>query len=258
MAVVARLDSIQHSFLKPLADWGAGVRHYAFGDKMGHEHLAIIVENGPAPDPRDVNAVIGLFRKGAKDFPDRFVAAVRDGMNSIGYDISDVGMMVPTDVVMMAPLGGRVEPLFLFVQERDLPCRTQQTEMSQGMFRALSVITLLVYGEIASRPSCIIVDDIGEGLDFERSCKLIDLIRNRTNKSNIQIITSTNDKFVMNEVPLDDWSVLVRKCNHVTVRNRENSKREFEYFRFVGMSNFTFFEMDFANGIPMEVASSHE
>ena len=258
-AVVARRDSIQHSFLEPLAQWGEGVRHYEFGDKMGHGTLTLFVQDGPIPDPRDVNAIVALFRKGVKDFPDRFAAEVRDGMNAIGYEITEVDLMVPTDIMLMMPVGGRVEPLILFVQERDLPCRTQQTDMSQGMFRAVSVIILLSYAVIASRPSCIIVDDIGEGLDFERSCKLIDLMRRRAQESDIQLIVSTNDMFVMNEVPLDEWSVLRRQGNQVTVRNHENSKKEFEYFRFVGMSNFTFFEMDFANGIPMmETALTHE
>ncbi len=258
-AIVARRDSIQHSFLEPLGQWGEGVRHYEFGDKMGHGTLALVVQDGPIPDPRDVNAIVALFRKGVKDFPDRFAAAVRDGMNAIGYEITEVDLMVPTDIMLMMPVGGRVDPLILFVQERDLPCRTQQTEMSQGMFRAISVIILLSYAVIASRPSCIIVDDIGEGLDFERSCKLIDLMRRGAQESDIQLIVSTNDMFVMNEVPLDEWSVLRRQGNHVTVRNHENSKKEFEYFRFVGMSNFTFFEMDFANGIPMmETALTHE
>ena len=178
-AVVARRDSIQHSFLEPLGQWGEGVRHYAFGDKMGHWSVAVPVQHGPTPDPRDVNAIVALFHKGMKDFPDRFPTAVRDGMNTIGYDISEVGVMVPTDIAVMIPVGNSVEPLILYAKEQDLPCPTQQLEMSQGMFRALSVIILLTYAVIASRPSCLIVDDIGEGLDFERSCKLIDLMRQR-------------------------------------------------------------------------------
>jgi energy-coupling factor transporter ATP-binding protein EcfA2 len=258
-AVVARRDSIQHSFLESLGEWGEGVRHYAFGDKMGQGSIAVIVQNGPTPDPRDVNAVVALFRKGVRDFSESFAAAVRDGMNEIGYEITEVGLMAPTDMSLMMPVGSRVEPLILFAKERELPCSTQQLEMSSGMFRALSVIILLTYAVIASRPSCLIVDDIGEGLDFERSCKLIDLVRRKAQESDVQLIVSTNDKFVMNEVPLDEWSVLRRDGNHVTVRNHENSKKEFEYFRFVGMSNFTFFEMDFANGIPkMETALAHE
>lgn len=258
-AVVARRDSIQHRFLEPLSEWGEGVRHYAFGDKMGHGTVAILVQNGPTPDPRDVNAVVALFRKGVKDFPDRFAAEVRDGMNEIGYEITEVNVMPPTDFALMIPVGSQVESLILFARERDLSCPTQQLEMSQGMFRALSVIILLTYAVIASQPSCLIVDDIGEGLDFERSCKLINLMRRRAQESDVQLIVSTNDKFVMNEVPLDEWSVLRRQGNHVTVRNHENSKEEFEYFRFVGMSNFTFFEMDFANGASkLETAPAHE
>ena len=258
-AVVARRDRIQHDFLEPLGQWGEGVRRYEFGDKMGHGVLALVVQDGPTPDPRDVNAIVGLFRKGVRDFPDRFAASVREGMNAIGYEILEVGVMIPTDIAILMPVGGQVEPLILFVKERDLSCPTQQTDMSQGMFRALAGIILLSYAVIASRPSCIIVDDIGEGLDFERSCKLIDLMRARAQESDIQLILSTNDKFVMNEVPLDEWSVLRRQGNHVTVRNHENAKKEFEYFRFVGMSNFTFFEMDFANGSPvLESALAHE
>lgn len=259
-AAVARRDSIQHSFLEPLGLWGDGVRHYAFGDKMGRSSIAIIVNQpGLSPDPRDVDAVVALFRKGVKDFPDKFESVVRDGMNAIGYDISEVGFMIPTDIAFLTPVGSPADALVLFAQERELECRTQQFQMSQGMFRALSVITLLTYAVIASRPSCIIIDDIGEGLDFERSCKLIELVRQRALESEIQLIISTNDKFVMNEVPLDEWSILRRHGNHVSVRNHTNSKDEFENFRFVGMSNFTFFEMDFANGnANLETSIAHE
>jgi hypothetical protein len=45
----------------------------------------------------------------------------------------------------------------------------------------------------------------------------------------------------------------------VRVRNHENAKSAFEYFRFVGMSNFAFFEMDFVNGPPVEEeVTAHE
>jgi energy-coupling factor transporter ATP-binding protein EcfA2 len=257
-AVVARRDSVQHKFLEPLSAWGDGVRYYAFGDKMGHASLTFIVPDAPAPDPNDVNAVTALFRKGKRDFPDRFATAVRDDMNAIGYDVEKVDVMPPTDVSVMVPFGTKIEPLILFAQERDLPCVTQQNEMSQGMFRALSVLILLNYAAIASRPSCIIIDDIGEGLDFERSCKLIDVIRKKAAASDVQLVVSTNDKFVMNEVPLEEWSVLRRQGNHVSVLNHDNSRAIFEEFRFTGLSNFSFFEMDFVNSPPEEVVAHEE
>lgn len=102
------------------------------------------------------------------------------------------------------------------------------------------------------RSTCIIVDDIEEGLDFDRSCRLIDLLREKAHASRIQLILSTNDRFVMNRVPLEEWSVLVRERNHVRVLNHGNSKELFEEFKFTGLSNFSFLEMDFASGPPAE------
>ncbi len=256
LAAVARVDKIQHSFLEPLREWGQGVRHYLFGETMGKPVLALLVKDGPTPDPKDVNAVIGLYRKGARDFPEVFQQAVLHDLNAIGYNVEEVGVMSPTDIELQsfAP----VSPMILCVKERDLAFPTQQTHMSQGMFRALSVIIHLNYAVIASKPSCIVIDDIGEGLDFERSCKLIELLRRRARHSTVQLILSTNDKFVMNEIPLEEWCVLQRKGGHVRVRNHENSKELFEDFKFTGLSNFSFFEMDFANETPAEVAAAHE
>jgi energy-coupling factor transporter ATP-binding protein EcfA2 len=256
-AVVSRRDSIQHRFLEPLGDWGEGVRHYSFGTPMGKDSLAIVVKEAPPPDPREMNAIVALFRKGVKEFPNEFAHQVQEDMRAIGYDVTEVGSMAPTDLQVFGPTGP-AEPYILFVRERDLPAVTQQTDMSQGMFRAFAVIIHLAYAKLASKPSLIIVDDIGEGLDFERSCKLINLLRTRTRESQTQLLISTNDKFVMNEVPLNEWSVLRRQGNHVTVLNHHNSKTTFEEFKFTGLSNFSFFEMDFANSPPEEVFAHEE
>lgn len=40
------------------------------------------------------------------------------------------------------------------------------------MYRALAVIIHLNYLLLAKKTSCILIDDIGEGLDFERSTAL--------------------------------------------------------------------------------------
>lgn len=252
-AVATRIDTIQHSFLTPLSHWGAGVRHYAFGETMGRTTIALLVPDGPAPDPADVNAVIGLFRKAEKEFPQSFATAVKDDMNEIGYTIDEIGVMTPTDIAVQAPTPVTLSPSVLYVKERDLPDVTQQTDMSQGMFRALSVIVHLNYAVIATRPSCIIIDDIGEGLDFDRSCGLINLVRRKTRESSVQLIMATNDRFVMNNVPLEEWSVLQREGGTVRVRNYENSKKTFDQFKFTGLNNFDFLATDFLNEGPKDL-----
>ncbi len=257
-AVVTRVDKIQHRFLEPLAEWGAGVRHYECGGTMGRAVIALLVKDGPPPDPTDANAVIALFRKAEKDFPVEFTEAVRNDMNEIGYDIEEIGVMAPTDVQIMAPPHVPVNPVVLYVKERDLPTVTQQTDMSQGMFRALAVLIHVNYAAIANRPNCIIIDDIGEGLDFDRSLGLIEVVQRRTAESNVQLLMATNDRFVMNNVPLKAWSVLRRTGGRVRVMNYGNSKAIFDDFKFTGLSNFSFLEMDFAEGPPAEEPVAHE
>src|SRR5262249_46694946 len=144
-AVVARMDKIQHSFLEPLGEWGVGVRHYEFGGKMGRAYVTLLVKEGPVPDPRDVNAVVALFRKAVAEVGQEFTDSVKRDINQIGYDVETIGVMAPTDVVIQSAIGMPVEPVILFVKERDLPSVTQQTEMSQGMFRAFSIIIHLNY-----------------------------------------------------------------------------------------------------------------
>ena len=117
--------------------------------------------------------------------------------------------------------------------------------MSQGMYRVLALLVNINYLLLKKASTCVIIDDIGEGLDFERSCKLISLLRQKAQDSNVQIIMSTNDRFVMNEVPLTEWTVLHRVGSVVHVSNYHNSKEKFDEFKFTGLSNFSFFEMDY-------------
>lgn len=257
-AIVTRVDKIQHRFLEPLAEWGAGVRHYECGGTMGRPVIALLVKDGPPPDPTDANAVIALFRKADMDFPEKFTRAVLYDLNAIGYDVEEIGVMAPTDVQIMAPSHVPVNPAILYVKERDLATVTQQTDMSQGMFRALAVLIHVNYAVIASRPNCIIIDDIGEGLDFDRSLSLIDVVQRKAAESDVQLLMATNDRFVMNNVPLEAWSVLRRNGGMVRVMNYGNSSAIFDDFKFTGLSNFSFLELDFAEGPPAEDFVAHE
>jgi energy-coupling factor transporter ATP-binding protein EcfA2 len=246
-AVIARVDRIQHGFLTPLVEWGDGVRHYEFGTSMGRTTIAVLVPDGPPPDPTNTANVVALFLKGEKLFDKKLSERVTADMNAIGYSIETTGTMVPTDVAVVGPAAVPISTAALYVQETDLQGPTQQTDMSQGMFRSLSVLIHLHYAILAGTSSCVLIDDIGEGIDFERSVKLINVIRETARKNNVQLVLSTNDRFVMNEVPLEEWSLLQRRGGAVEVRNRYNAQQQFEDFKYIGMSNFSFFEMDFIN-----------
>ena len=83
------------------------------------------------------------------------------------------------------------------------------------------------------------------GLDFSRAKHLVNLLVKRAQSSGIQLIMSTNDSFIMNTVDIENWAVLHRDGNKISLYNYENSKEIFEDFKFTGLNNFDFYASEF-------------
>lgn len=240
LAAVAKRDSLQHSFIEPLFEWGNSLRHYRFG-AISQETLAIFAPGGMPVDDRDQNAVVAVFREGVRLFGDDFVLSLKKDLLDVDYAIDAVELGAPLTILF--PPGG-AQPLSINVKESELSGITDQLSMSTGMFRVLALLIHVNFAQFKGSASSLLVDDIGEGLDFDRSCRLIELLRKKAATYNFQLVMSTNDKFVMNQVPLDEWTVLHRSRNVVHVRNQTNSSAAFDDFKFTGLSNFSFFEMN--------------
>lgn len=194
---------------------------------------------------KDSSKVISIFKKGeTADFRQEFIAAIKKDMECIDYRIEEVGT-ASLKVMVSGKDNQTALPVGLYVKETDLDDVTDQHEISQDMFRALSLIIQLNYSLLAKIPSCILIDDIGEGLDYDRSKKLIDLIIQKAKKSAVQLIMTTNDRFVMNKTPLEYWSVIKREKNRSIFYNYRNAKERFEEFAYTGLNNFDFFACDF-------------
>lgn len=242
LAAVARQDAIQHPYFESLNTWGKSFYHYYFGSSLGKEFLGRVdPSNAGELDPRDPNQVIAIYRKGVKEFGDAFKDSIIVDMAEVGYIVDDVGTRSPISLILKNP----EDIIALYVKETGLGDITDQIDMSQGMFRALSILIQLDFLIQTKRPSCILIDDIGEGLDFERSCALIKLLMRKTQQSSVQLIMSTNDRFVMNTVPLEAWTVLRRVGSEIKVYNYTNSKERFDQFKYTGMNNFDFFAFKF-------------
>lgn len=244
LAAVARRDSLQHPYFELLHQWASSLRFFQFGSTMGRDVLEVL-QRGVPPDfnPNDTSQTTRVFRVGLDTYRKRFKDAIKKDMASIGYKITDIGVKSPSSIILKGPISDDVA--CLFVQEADLKSVTEQSDISQGMFRALSVLIQLNYFEFSNRPSCILIDDVGEGLDFDRSCLLIKLIMDKASKAMVQLIMSTNDRFVMNAVPLEAWSVIQRKGGTCLVRNHSNSKKLFDDFKFTGLNNFDLLASNF-------------
>ena len=245
LASVARRDSVQHPFLEDLFQWGKNTLHYRFGTYLGKKTFAVFFNAKGDMDLnlKETEQVVGFLKKGLAKFGKKFENRILKEMELIGYKLNKIGVETLQDVrIKERP---DTHPVGIFLQEDDLNHKTFQHVISEGMFRALSLIIQLNFAELESIPSCILIDDIGEGLDFERSSKLIKLLVDKTKRTSVQLIMATNDRFVMNNVPLEYWSVLQRQGNKCKVFNYANSKKVFEDFEFTGLNNFDFFSSNY-------------
>lgn len=253
LAAVKRRDGIQHPFLEGLYRWSNSLRFYEFGSQLGKDAIA------PIPTTLDIDLFkhqtdfknydycTQIFIIGKTELGDRFTEAILSDMARIGYRISEIGTKVPASINSDVSLSGTSDylPQFLYVKEEDLNHKTEQLEMSQGMFRSLSLLIQINYSLLATKPSCIVIDDIGEGLDYERSASLIKILIEKAKIGRVQLILTTNDEFIMNGVPLEYWSAIERKPGSAKLHNIFNSKDKFEQFQFIGLNNFDFFASDF-------------
>ena len=179
-------------------------------------------------------------------------------MLRLGYEVSEVVLETPDNLeVQPEAVIDRERLKFIAVVEEGINGPINQTVMSTGMFRVLSILAQVNYAQMEGSSSCVLIDDIGEGLDFNRSSTLIDMLCEKCRDSKFQLVMTTNDEFVMNHVPIEHWSVLRRRGCHVEVLNIHNSREAFERFKFIGMSNFSFFEMDFLNATDQRSMDAH-
>ena len=168
-------------------------------------------------------------------------------MKAIDYSIEDIGVEIFPEPSML-PRDKREIPRTIYVKEKDLPGRTYQFEMFQGMFRALSLIIQANICMLEGSSELFIIDDIGEGLDHNRASKLIrEIIKNAENSS-IQLVMATNDRYVMNNVPLKYWQVIRREKGSCRFYNYRNSKDIFDDFKLTGLNNFDFLSSGFYLG----------
>jgi len=250
LAVVKRRDSIQHPFLENLYQWSSSLRFYEFGAQLGKNTMVRIPSTRELLkkkiDLKDSDYVIGIFVLGQQEIGDHFIQAIILDMRKIGYKLSDIGTQVPSlinpDISVDSPDN---LPQFLYIQEEDLTSVTEQAEISQGMFRALSLFIQINYSLLASKPSCIVIDDIGEGLDYQRSSSIIKILIDKAQTGLIQLIMTTNDEFIMNGVPIEYWSLIEGTRGSAKLHNIYNSREKIEEFKFIGLNNFDLFTSEF-------------
>lgn len=226
LTVHVRRDKKEYPYLEELFHWADSYHGFMFGSRRPSEFLVGAgVESAPL---KSLESVPHLLRAALRDGvqPETIVSDMR----KVGYRLKDVAVkeLKPIDVLSVA------------LREEDLHCEVTQNEISAGMFRALSAVVIVNLLLQQNKPCTLAIDDIGEGLDFERSMNLMKLLLKKTKMSDIQLMLTSNDRHLLNAVDVQSWNILEREGGKVQAFNYANSKEAFDDFAMTGLSNFDF------------------
>lgn len=241
LAVTVRRDNIQHGYIEPLHKWAQSVQHYTFAEYNGGQLRFGSDEAMSNVDPLLLPGdFVALVKYALKHIGLPYKKAVIEDMKEIGYDISDFGVtMLPTNIP--SNLVTPKLPEIVYIKEKGVAKPILQNDISHGMLCAFVIISQFRVNLLTKKLPCILVDDVGEGLDYDRSTKLISILIQIAEEGNFQLVMTTNDRFVMNKVPLKYWCVIQRERGIITTFNSKNAPEAFADFEEYGSNNFDFF-----------------
>jgi AAA15 family ATPase/GTPase len=242
LACYAKRDRLQHPFIEIIHGWAISLRRFDFSGDLGKTRYAL----KSAFEPREIdlsitnNSLVPIITIANEAYPE-FKRQVMEDMKEISYNLEDFG------IIHFSERFGQADQdrYAVYTSEEGLEKKVTQRDMSQGMFRAFSVLVQINYYIMCGHKGFVIIDDIGEGLDFSRAKLLVQLLIRKAGASRIQLIMSTNDSFIMNAVDIEHWAVMTREGNKIRLFNYENSKEIFEEFKFTGLNNFDFYASEF-------------
>lgn len=230
-----RRDKTDFNFFEYLINWAMDLKAFSFGNTNVNTVDVPVNINDANNLLNTLNSVPSVLDNLKQDT----VKKIIDEFNSLEYNVEDARANVNPQ---MLPYQG---PKMLQIKEKGLPQYINQTDLSQGMYRAFALLVLLQYLIDNKIQATVLVDDLCDGLDYVRATKITKLIYTKTKNANIQFIASTNDSHLMNAVDLKKWNILNKiNGNHVVAYNYANNSEVFDEFRTLGLNNFDIFTSD--------------
>lgn len=217
-------DTLKYPYLETIADWAETSFGFKFGNispyaKFNQQEYDLLTA---------VEDIPFLFQKlSVKERQ----SLIKD-FAKIGYNIEDVSVQ------------DRETPI-LFFKEKGIPKPIPHFKLSQGMLRSLALVIYMHYLIGRKKAATVVIDDLCEGLDYNRATKLGQLVFDLAETNHIQLVATSNDNFLMDTIDLKYWVLLKREGSTVSSIDHENHPDLFESFRYTGLSNFDFFASDF-------------
>lgn len=112
--------------------------------------------------------------------------------------------------------------------------------VSSGFLRCFSLLTYCFYLIGQGVLSLLLVDNLCQGLDYERSKKFGSLLFETCHQNAIQLIAATNDVYLIDAMETDKLIILKRDKQGISNLNIKDDPVMFEQHLFSGLSNLDF------------------
>lgn len=224
LVVQVRRDKSLYPQIEEIVEWAEGVTVICCSDI---NPFTLIIGSSKFINPLDFDELVGQMTKEDKN-------NVIGNAKNLGYDITNISLIKANPDLRIVT-----------VKERYIKDAILSFNLSSGMMRVLYLLCFLEFAKHKKHNSLLLIDDLGEGLDYSRAIHLGRMVFDTCEETGLQLIASSNDSFLMDVVDLSKWQILRRKYSKLSVVNQVCQPELFAQFRMTGLSNFDFFSSDF-------------
>ena len=219
-----RRDTVSYPYIEAIMQWAEHVCGQRFNetDIWGDSHTDSYIQ----AHGKNLYTMI-------KTLPDDRIEYIKELANQLDYPLTDIEPFETKDIHK------------ILFYEKGVNRVLFDSDLSKGMFRTLHLIIYLEYLIQQDCPSLLLIDDVCEGLDYNRSTQLGKYLFQRCEEQDIQLIASSNDSFLMNAVDTRYWNILFRQGSEVFSINYLTHPQLFDEFVYTGLSNFDLFSSDY-------------
>lgn len=248
--VQVQRDTIKYPYFEEIMEWASNMYGVIFSKITS--------------DPRIKNTTFSLINSRVSlhemlgSFDKDILPKITKSLVKIGYPI-ELLLKFPNELLNKFPneflekFPNRLDVDMYFFVENDIKRFLMFSEISNGMYRVFYILVYLYYLSLKEKARTIIIDDLGEGLDYAKSNAFSKYVIEFCKTHNIQLFVSSNDSFIMDNTPLEYWNILVREKSKVYAINPKNNPQIFNDFKMTGLSPFDLFASDFLNQYLKEI-----
>lgn len=217
------MNNLSHRFpsISKIYTWAQNIAAFKFANILPQNNLTNL--------NTDKLTTISEVKLMLDNLPLSSFEKIKQEIISVGYELEDFKIR-----------GGS-----LYIKTPNIKRDLSLEEISQGMFRTLMLLMYWEYLATNQSVSAFLIDDLCEGLDFERAKKLGKLLFEKAKERDIQLIASSNDTFLMEVVGLEAFQVLLKEGNTVQSINSTSQPKIFDDFEYIGSTNFDLFSSNF-------------